>query len=117
MKTTIEIDEKIIPEGYEIVAYRMPVAGEMILSTVDNRASKCVNSIIPMVILKRKRWRAKKNDSYYFIAHDGDITKWPDNDSEHDDTLHKIGNYFRTREDAEEKLPAFLALFGGDPCH
>lgn len=51
-----------------------------------------------------KRWRAEVNCGYYYVACRGNVDVDVEVEHTHpiDDGLHNHGNYFRTREQAEE---------------
>ena len=50
------------------------------------------------------KWRAKFAEEYYFITDYGDIIWEYDYNDDIDIARFKIGNYFRTKKDAENKL-------------
>lgn len=60
-----------------------------------------------------KRWRAKRNDSYYWLAEDLGVVEETEDGGAVDERLHAIGNYFKTKEEAEKSanwLKAFTIL-------
>lgn len=57
-----------------------------------------------------KRWRAEGNDFYYFAGSDGKVYSSVDRGSDDSNILYEIGNYFRTREEAEKVAEKFKAL-------
>ena len=52
----------------------------------------------------KKRWRGEKNDHYYFITNSGMIAEDFKNESAYDKHLYQLGNYFKTKEEAEFEL-------------
>ena len=51
-----------------------------------------------------KRWRAEKKGSYFYVADKGCISDtWEDFDSA-DNKRYKLGNYFKTEEEAEKVI-------------
>ena len=52
--------------------------------------------------IKPLRWRAEKNGSYYIINWAIGVKKLCDDREPSDDKLYNSGNYFRTREEAQE---------------
>lgn len=50
----------------------------------------------------RYRWRAKTCDSYYYIDASGDIKTRKETKDCWDNDLFKVGNYFKTIEEARE---------------
>lgn len=48
-----------------------------------------------------KRWRGEKGDDYYFINAIGIVRQNKEDTSEVDDLRYGIGNYFKTKEEAE----------------
>ena len=51
---------------------------------------------------KGKRWRAKINDTYFYINDAGDVDVSHENNDSFDKYRFKTRNYFRTEEEAEE---------------
>lgn len=51
-----------------------------------------------------KRWRAKKNGLYWFISSDGIIGSSREENDPVDETRYRIGNYYKTREEAKEAI-------------
>ena len=49
-----------------------------------------------------KRWRAEKDNKYYYINEKGEILKDYDNKCYMDEELYNFGNYFKTEEEAEK---------------
>lgn len=49
----------------------------------------------------RKRWRAEKNQEYWYIRSDGDVDDDIELHYEMDNWKYSIGNYFKTKEEAE----------------
>lgn len=54
----------------------------------------------------KKRWRAQKGESYYYMCGDGriDSTKEGDAIFIFDERAYELGNYFKTKEEAEFEL-------------
>jgi len=52
----------------------------------------------------KKRWRAEINKTYFYISANGKIHSYPEESSEDDEILYKLGNYFATEEEAEFEL-------------
>lgn len=74
-----------------------------------NKLEKMVDSST----LPNKRWRAKKDDEYYFIGTAGSINHDTENVVALDDLRYAIGNYFKTEEQAEfevERLKVIAEL-------
>lgn len=69
----------------------------------------CIVEIEPY---KAKRWRAVKGGEYWFIDGIGAIDHFIDNLYHSDDARHAVGNYFRTREEAEADLAAIKKMRG-----
>lgn len=60
-----------------------------------------------------KRWRAKNGEKYYYInVCYFDIFKKTDNYEQFDKTQYKLGNYFRTKQEAQSKLDQILQILG-----
>jgi hypothetical protein len=51
-----------------------------------------------------KRWRAEKNEEYFYIGETGLVRVDKDNFSYGDNMLYNLGNYFKTREEAKKVI-------------
>ena len=47
-----------------------------------------------------KRWRGKKNDTYYYISGGSHLVDTVDSENKYDDDNYQFGNYFKTKEEA-----------------
>lgn len=56
------------------------------------------------------RWRANKGERYYFIETDGSVHFIYELGLEYDDAKYGIGNYFKTKEEAEKAASWFKAF-------
>lgn len=57
-----------------------------------------------------KRWRADRGDNYYYVDGDGSVTAYGECGDETDNNLYKIGNYFKTEEEAKQKRDYNISL-------
>jgi len=57
--------------------------------------------------MKPKRWRAEKYNSFYYVNSEGEIIKLVDYYNNNDNAWYRVGNYFRTEEDAKRSLIYF----------
>ena len=55
----------------------------------------------PIVPPKEKRWRAEEGGKYWYVDDDGQSEYDTDPRYDVDDARYSIGNYFRSREEAE----------------
>lgn len=60
--------------------------------------------------LENIRWRAKKNESYYFIQTFFNIVRVKEYGWDEDKVNYNLGNYFRTREQAQAAVDAIKKL-------
>ena len=51
-----------------------------------------------------KRWRAKKNELYWFISSAVTVSSSREENDPVDETRYRIGNYYKTREEANEAI-------------
>lgn len=51
---------------------------------------------------KGKRWRAKMNDTYFYVNDFGDVDSCHESNFDEDNYSYKTRNYFKTEEEAEE---------------
>lgn len=49
----------------------------------------------------QKRWRGERNNHYYFISDAGEIKKGREDKVAYDSSRYQLGNYFKTKEEAE----------------
>lgn len=106
-KITIEVDESLAPDGYEIVAFRVANADDICLCLLDGgtRTGAELNSTgLPALILKKKRWRADKGREYHYISSTGIVNTDFENNTIADKDRHEAGNYYPPR--SEEVLEA-----------
>lgn len=62
---------------------------------------------------KSKRWRGKRDERYWFISESGEVYNTMETSDERDKASYKIGNYFRTEEEAKdivEKINIYTQL-------
>lgn len=52
----------------------------------------------------KKRWRGERNNHYYFISGAGEIGKSREDKVAYDSNRYQLGNYFKTKEEAEFEL-------------
>lgn len=74
-----------------------------------NKLEKMYDSLTP----PNKRWRAKKDDDYYFISAEGSAYLDRENEVIVDGLHYDIGNYFKTEEEAKfevERLKVIAEL-------
>ena len=74
-----------------------------------NKLEKMYDSLTPPY----KRWRAEKDDDYYFIRAEGIVCFDRENEAIMDNSRYELGNYFETREEAEfevERLKVIAEL-------
>lgn len=61
----------------------------------------------------KKRWRAKRNGTYYLIYDNLEVDDSLESSDSYDDNRYKYGNYFQTREQAEkvaERIKIYMEL-------
>ena len=65
-------------------------------------------------IIKRKHWKPTINDTYYFVRNDGYVNsvQWINNVWDH--SIYKLGNCYRTREDADSNCDKWVAFYASD---
>lgn len=59
---------------------------------------------------KSERWRAEMNAKYYFVNGSGNVIAYLEADTVTDNMRYNIGNYFRTKEEAQVMADKFKAL-------
>lgn len=59
----------------------------------------------------KQRWRAVCHESYYHVDDNGDVTEEKDMRDIFDDEMYSVGNYFRTRNEAESVAEQIKSIF------
>lgn len=82
--------------------------GDTVYFTIDGKQYKRCNRTlffeeisIPESALNPKRWRAQKRECYFIVNTSGKIDVVCEDNVGIDDERYKIGNYFQTKEEAE----------------
>jgi len=70
----------------------------------------CKTCMDVRVIVRRKRWRAEKGEDYWLVWTDCVSSATEDN-NETDNSRYTCGNYFRTKEIAEDAFRRRTELF------
>jgi len=65
-------------------------------------------------VLRRNRWRAEKDEYYYYVNLCLGIGRTSDQRVDGDDSLYRAGNYFKTREEAERARERVIKAFKGE---
>lgn len=60
--------------------------------------------------VRKKRWRAEKGKCYWYVSIYGGASDEFDDRYDMDNELYNLGNYFRTREEAEEVAAEFRKI-------
>lgn len=68
------------------------------ISELQNKVNKLENQEKE----KNKRWRARINDTYFFVDDSGDVDSCHESNFDEDNYSYKTRNYFKTEEEAEE---------------
>ena len=84
------------------VKFKLPANADSVTLKVENG--------FVVASYKPKRWRADYNEEYYYIE-DVEVKTFVEKYDELDYKLYDIGNYFRTREQAEEVAKEIRAIF------
>ena len=65
--------------------------------------------------VKRKPWKPQQRYEVYYLVHsDGDVVEGCWTDREWDKTNYKIGNCYRTKEEAEANSAKWIAFYKSD---
>lgn len=109
IKIEIEIDEGLVPEGYEAVAISYTVKpSEVYLNGSDWEPVEYTGSVDweldwPVLILeKKKRWRADIGGIYYFVSSIGKVIGIEDHRGYVENERFEVHNYYKTKEEAEQ---------------
>ena len=85
-----------------------------------NGSSHCAESsilynlIVGCYCIKRKSWKPKYNELFWVVHPDGDIVEyiWPN--SVYSNSNYKLGNCYRTKEEAEANRDKWVAFYASD---
>ena len=61
--------------------------------------------------IRKKRWRAEKQETFYYISEYGTVLSAVETLKTCDDCIYKYGNYFRTKEQAEKVAKEIREVF------
>lgn len=64
--------------------------------------------------IKRKPWRPKYNERYYSVGSSGDLEPGTWMNDFIDRMLYKLGNFYRTAEEAEANRDKWVAFYASD---
>ena len=70
--------------------------------------------LIGSYVIKRKPWKPKNNDCYYYVNKGGHVEGDEWLSFWEDIVLYKLGNCYRTREEAEVNKDKWLAFYNSD---
>lgn len=66
------------------------------------------------VEIKRPPWKPTTTQSYYFVDEHGDIHKFAWKNNWIDNLSYKVGNCYRTKEEAESNKNKWIAFYASD---
>lgn len=108
-KVTVEIGD----DGEAAIRYEKPEVkveeNQLLFDALSkegkrwNAEKKCIEDL--------PRWRAKANETYYFIAIDVEVVDDIEDGGCVDDACYSVGNYFKTREAAERVAKQIREIF------
>lgn len=64
--------------------------------------------------IKHKPWKPKHNDLFWFVDQDGNVTTSYRKNSWYDTMLYKLGNCYRTREEAKENCSKWISFYASN---
>lgn len=66
------------------------------------------------IVIKRKPWKPSKGDKYWYIFPDGSVNYCHWTDDALDFFIYKVGNCYRTQEEAEANRDKWVAFYASD---
>lgn len=106
MKISVDLPE--LPKGYEYTGeYRLPNEGCKFLDVMGEVSYATRASSVMRFIIRKSRWRAGLNDMYYTIMSGLEIYQLEERGDQEDSRLYGIGNYFKTKEMAQEAVKLY----------
>lgn len=112
----IEIDDSLIPEGYEPIGYGKPKRGQVFLDPLLGNAVVCSSTMgaINRILLQKKHWKPMHGESYLRVRADGEVVKDTWFNMGIDIKLHSMGNCYQTREEAEQAAERVRKAYLGE---
>lgn len=71
------------------------------LENLTNEERKTLLKLVEKWNKSNKRWRGKRDDTYYSVSTSGNIITDIDCSCAYDEKCYRLGNYFKTKEEAE----------------
>ena len=105
-------DNWYVPTG----EFRAPYKGEVFLDVHDYSVFEAMTNtnIDNYAILKREKWRTSKGFEYFYLDLSiRTVVLATELGSNIDDNNYEVGNYFRSREEAEKALNKIKELLNG----
>lgn len=116
----VELEEEFeIPE-YSSYKFKMTVNGIAVYidgswkSNMPNTSFALEKLLEGIYTIKRKPWKPKIGEKYWVIVPDGDISEYAWLDSLGGHSNYKLGNCYRTREEAEANRDKWVAFYASD---
>ena len=71
--------------------------------------------LVGNLIIKRKPWKPSCGETYYYVSYSGIILedRWATTGTK-DRSLYRLGNCYRTREEAESNRDKWIAFYASD---
>jgi len=112
----IEIDDSMIPEGYEPIGYGKPEKGALFLGQITGKAieKSLKKNIGNRILLQKKRWKPEIGRCYYVVNLDCEVTRCVWGDHRVDLGRYNSGNCYSTREEAEQAAERVRKAYLGD---
>jgi hypothetical protein len=116
MRVTIEIPDVLEYNGKEYEAtgeFRKVVMDEVVLFSDGHSlySFTLTESARKHHVYKPKRWKAKEGGMYWHVASNGDGEREDEGGYMIDNERYELGNYFKTREEAEVMAEKVKELF------
>ena len=78
-------------------------------------AIACLNLLlVGKYVIKRKPWKPNLDDEYYYVDECGYVCSDPWVNSVLDFVFYKIGNCYKTKEEAEKNKDQWIAFYASD---
>lgn len=117
----VELDEEFETPVYSSEKYKININGIAVYEDGEWKYSLASTSFVFEKLLagqyeiKRKPWKPKDGDIFYFIGSDGDIYHYyAECGLTYHNNFYKIGNCYRTREEAEANRDKWIAFYVSD---
>ena len=112
----VELGEEFVcSNGYQYILREDGVVDSNYGRFGGDTFSDVLNDLLTgKLVIKRNPWKPNNGDLCWSVLPDDDIPGWPWTDSTDDMNYYKLGNCYRTREEAEANRDKWITFYASD---